>query len=79
MLPHQNSCTTVAQVESNAREPDHSICMVKEVLDGIRLAFLHFGVYAFTGDMRTYHCFDSLTVAHQSRFSSGAIRATHLS
>ena len=63
--PHsQNSCTTVAQVESNAREPDHSIGQPSGV--GTRLASLRFGVYAFTGDMRRYHCSDSLAVAHQS-------------
>jgi len=75
--PHQNSCTAVAQVESNAREPDHSICMVKKVKRGvgIGLTFLRFRVYvyAFAGDTRRYRCFDSLTVAHQSRFTSGAI------
>jgi len=67
----------VAQVESNAREPDHSICMVKKVKRGvgIGLTFLRFRVYvyAFPGDTRRYRCFDSLTVAHQSRFSSEAI------
>jgi len=69
----------VAQVESNAREPDHSICMVKKVKRGVGIGrtFLRFRVYvyvyAFAGDTRRYHCFDSLTVAHQSRFSSEAI------
>jgi len=40
--------------------------MVKEAKRsvGIRLAFLHFRVYAFTGDMRRYHCSDFLTFHH---------------
>jgi len=60
----QNSRTTVTQVESDAREPDHAICQGEssQAGFGIRLAFLHFGVYAFTGDMRMYHCSNSLTV-----------------
>jgi len=51
--------------------------MVKKVKRGvgIGLTFLRFRVYvyAFAGDTRRYRCFDSLTVAHQSRFTSGAI------
>ena len=55
--------TEAPQGMNNAREPDHSICMVKEAKRsvGIRLTFLHFGVYALTGDMRRYHCSVFLT------------------
>ena len=70
----------MTQVESNAREPDHSICQGEErQAEYWNPSCLgHFRVYAFNGDMRRYHCCDSLTVARRSRFSSGARRATHL-
>jgi len=40
----ENSCTTVAQVESNAQEPDHSIGQMKKVKRsvGMGLGFLVF-------------------------------------
>jgi len=69
----QNPCTTVTQVESIARETDHSICQGEETRAGvgIRLALLHVGVYAFSGGNEKVPLSDSLTVAHQLRLAAG--------
>jgi len=69
----QNPCTTVTQVESIARETDHSICQGEETRAGCwnpsclascwRLR-LHWG-------HEKVPLSDSLTVAHQSRLAAG--------